>query len=145
MKTVKIKEVLEPEGLYICGEYLKGIEPTFGITDDESTCDIMYNGRKSLLNNCGFVYILTTSEFKKYLFNIEDGPYQISYIPKFKGTVEVGFEDGEIDIPSEDLPTYLQDLNNNEDWINIWITINNTNYYKCPLYCVPSKMILDLR
>lgn len=143
MKTIKIKEVLEPEGLYICGECIEGLEPTFGITDDKSSCFINYRA-SGYFDTCGFVYILTASEFKEHVKNVEEGSFDIVYIPMFKGTIEIGFANGKIDIPSEDLPEYLQDLNDSGDWIDICITINNEHYYSHPLYRVPSKMICDL-
>jgi hypothetical protein len=67
-----IREIIEPQDIYIVGEYFEDVERTFGITDDYSTLDITNGIKTVMIDTCGVVYVFTKDEFIEAFKSVDE-------------------------------------------------------------------------
>ena len=113
---ITIKEYLEPTNVYILSDGLDCDKfiPDFKLTDDYQSLKVESNNSYTYLETMGFVYILTESELRNNLHNLEldnYGDYEAILVKDYVGKIQ------------------LQVLVEGEDF-NIVDRINETNFIK---------------
>jgi hypothetical protein len=90
---VEIKNITEPQRIYIFGISFEGEQESFSTTDDYDTVDIFHNGDfKAIMDIDGFCHVYTEEEYqaaRDTLYEDGAGGADVIILDDFVGTISV--------------------------------------------------------